>query len=72
MTDPQPVIVITKGDGYFRVQFRNSALSPIDFNRPRTFVEHGGATDTAKLLGTATGWPVIDETRKGGGNVPAW
>lgn len=67
MNDPTPSIVITKGDGYFRVQFTNSTLSPIDFNRPRTFAEHGGASDTARLLAKATGWPVIDQTQKGGG-----
>lgn len=66
MNDPTPTIVITKGDGYFHVQFTNSALSPIDFNRPRTFAERGGATDTARLLAKATGWPVIDESVKGG------
>lgn len=65
MKDPTPTIVITKGDGYLRVQFANSTLSPIDFNRPRTFPEHGGASDTARLLAKATGWPVIDQTQKG-------
>lgn len=71
MSEPKPVIVITKGEGYFRVQFRDSALSPIDFNRPRTYAEHGGAADTARLLAKTTGWPVIDETQKGRGNVPS-
>ena len=66
MNDPPPTLVITNGDGYFRVQFTNSTFSPTDFTRPRTFAEHGGASDTARLLAKATGWPVIDQTRKGG------
>lgn len=71
MREPKPVIVIAKGDGYFRVQFRDSALSPNDFHRPRTYAAHGAAVDTADLLAKATGWAVIDETQKGGRDVPA-
>lgn len=66
MTDPSPYIVLRQGSGFFRVLFRCSDLSPADFNRPGTYTAHSAATDAARLLGQATGWPVIDETKKGG------
>ncbi|GAA0862446.1 hypothetical protein GCM10009115_09130 [Sphingopyxis soli] len=70
MNDPAPAIVIGKGGGFFRVVFRESTLSPSDFNRPGTYTAHSAAWDAARLLAKATGWPVIDETKEGG-NVPA-
>lgn len=67
-----PSIVVGKQGGLFRIVFRESTLSPADFNRPRTFNGHGPAIETADQIAKATGWPVIDETAaKGGNHVPA-
>jgi hypothetical protein len=66
MSDPTPTIVIGKGGGFFRVVFRASTLTPADFNRPGTYTAHSAASDAARLLAKATGWPVVDETKGGG------
>lgn len=69
--DPKPAILLLNSGGFFRVMFRASTLSPSDFNRPGTYTAHSAAADAARLIAKVTGWPVIDETGKGGNNVPA-
>ena len=62
--DPSPVVVLSKGSGYFRVATLPPEALPADWHHPRTYTAHCLASDAAKLLGKVTGWPVVDETRK--------
>lgn len=63
--DPSPVVVLSKGSGYFRVVTRPPEAMPPDWHHPRTFTAYCLASDAADLLGKLTGWPVVDETQKG-------
>lgn len=67
--DPSPVVLLSKGSGFFRVVTRPPEALPADWHRPSTFTAFCLATDTARLLSLATGWAIIDETQpKGGGH----
>lgn len=68
---PTPTVVLKRDRGYFRVEVRPSSPLPLDYHRPATNIAHCLASDAARLLGQMTGWPVIDETQKGSGNVLA-
>lgn len=63
--DPSPVVVLSKGSGYFRVVTRPPEALPADWHHPRTYTAYCLASDAAALLGKVTGWPVVDETQKG-------
>lgn len=65
--DPSPVVVLSKGSGYFRVVTRPPEALPAGWHHPRTYTAYCLASDAAALLGKVTGWPVIDETPKKGG-----
>ncbi len=62
--DPAPVIVLSKGSGFFRVATQPPEALPHDWNRPKSYTAHANAADAARLLALATGWPVIDQTVK--------
>lgn len=63
--DPSPVVVLSKGSGYFRVVTRPPEALSSDWHHPRTFTAYCLASDTARLLSKVTGWPIVDETQKG-------
>lgn len=63
--DPPPVVVLSKGSGFFRVVTVPPEALPADWHHPRTFTAYCLASDAAALLGKVTGWPVVDMTQKG-------
>lgn len=63
--DPSPVVVLSKGSGYFRVVTRPPEALPAGWHHPPTYTAHCLASDAAALLGKVTGLPVVDETQKG-------
>lgn len=69
--DPIPTVVLKSERGFFRVEVRPPATLPADYRSPTTYIAHSLASHAARLLGEMTGWPVIDETQKGGRDVPA-
>ena len=63
--DPSPVVVLSKGAGFFRVVTAPPEALPADWHHPRTYTAHCLASNAAALLGKVTGFPVVDETQKG-------
>lgn len=64
--DPSPVVVLSKGSGFFRVVTVPPEALPADWHHPRTYAAHSLASDAAALLAKVTGFPVVDETQKRG------
>ena len=58
-------IILKRDGGFYRVQCDPVDALPPSFARPTTFISHCLASDTAGLLGEATGFPVVDMTQKG-------
>lgn len=65
IANPSPVVVLSKGSGFFRVVTRPPEALPADWHHPRTYTAHCLASDAAVLLSKVTGFPVVDETQKG-------
>lgn len=61
-------VVLQRQGGFYRVQCDPVDSLPPSFARPTTYISHWLASDTAKLLGEATGFPVVDMTQKGAPN----
>jgi hypothetical protein len=58
-------VILIRDGCFYRVQCDPVDALPPSFARPTTFISHCLATNTAGLLGEATGFPVADMTQMG-------
>lgn len=66
MSNAAPHISLRRDGPFYRVRVSPADALPPPVRQPETHAGHASALMAARLIANATGFPIIDETQKGG------